>query len=277
MRYWPALFLLLGCFGSDAYIVEGTVVEVTGHRTLTVDHEEIDGFMAAMVMDFEVADPSLLDGIKAGDRIVARMQVAENGALLQKIRVTGHGPAPKVAQGGPLPLRSGQPIPETLLYLSNGDTLKLGANQGERLLLTFLYTTCPMPDYCPAVVSRLNSIESRIPEGARVVAVTLDPLNDTLKVLEAFAQQVGADPERWVFARVESQALEALAFQAALSVMRENGQILHSHRFLVLDEDGTLIERYDDNRWPVERVLQQLGSGLPLAPSGTSGTLTPAE
>jgi cytochrome oxidase Cu insertion factor (SCO1/SenC/PrrC family) len=59
--------------------------------------------------------------------------------------------------------------------------------------------------------------------------------------------------------------------------MREDGQILHSHRFLVLDKDGTLIERYDDNRWPVDRVLQQLASGQPLAPSGTSGTLTPAE
>ena len=277
MRFLPALLWLLGCFGSDAYIVEGTVVEVTGHRTLTVDHEEIDGFMAAMVMDFEVADPSLLEGVKAGDKIVARMQVAENGALLHKVRVTGHGPAPKVAQSGPLPLRSGQPMPETVLHLSNGDTLTLGANQGERLLVTFLYTTCPMPDYCPAVVSRLKNIESRIPEGAKVVAVTLDPVNDTLEVLETFAKQVGVDAERWVFARVESEVLEALAFRAALSVMRDNGQILHSHRFLVLDQDGTLIERYDDNRWPVDRVLQQLGSGQPLAPSGTSGTLTPAE
>ena len=68
-KLWPIL-ALLGCFGSDAYIVEGTVVEVTGHRTLTVDHQEIEGFMPAMVMDFEVADRALLKDVKAGDKIL---------------------------------------------------------------------------------------------------------------------------------------------------------------------------------------------------------------
>lgn len=273
-KLWPIL-ALLGCFGSDAYIVEGTVVQVTGHRTLTVDHQEIEGFMPAMVMDFEVADRALLKDVRAGDKIVARMHVAENGALLQKLRVTGHGPAPKVADHGPLPLRSGQPMPATPVQVSNGGTLNLGADQGGRVLLTFLYTTCPMPDYCPAMVGRLKQLQPDLPEGARVVAVTLDPDHDTLEVLDTFASQVGADPDRWVFARVEQAALETLAMRAALSVMREGGQILHGHRFLVLDTDGTLIERYDDNRWSADRVLQQLATGEPHAPPGTSGTLTP--
>ena len=275
IRIWPIL-ALLGCFGSDAYIVEGTVVQVTGHRTLTVDHKEIDGFMPAMVMDFEVADRALLSDVKAGDKIVARMHMAENGALLNKVRVTGRGPAPKVVERGPLPLRSGQPMPHTDVTLSNGDTLTLGASQGERVLLTFLYTTCPMPDYCPAMVGRLmGEVQSNMPSGARVVVVTHDPDHDTLEVLGAYAKQVGANPDRWVFGRVEQDVLETLAMRAGLSVMREGGQILHGHRFLVLDADGSLIERYDDNRWSEQRVLEQLRTGKPYAPPGTSGTLTP--
>ncbi|MCO4745093.1 MAG: SCO family protein [Proteobacteria bacterium] len=268
-RLLPALALLAACWGQSAYILEGTVVAVDG-STVTVDHDEIDGFMAPMTMPFEIRDDVQ---VSPGDRIVARLMVEEQGSYLAKVRITGHT-APPAQVEGVAPIKSGEPLPATTVELAQGGSLTLGEGQQGSVALTFAYTTCPMPEFCPAVVSRLQGLQPRLPEDARIVVVTLDPEGDTPAVLQAFATDVGATA-RWNWARMEPAALQDLAMRSGLSVREEDGQILHSLRMLVLDDQGTLVERYDDTHWPLDRVVEQLATGRPAAPEGTSGTLTP--
>ena len=150
---------------------------------------------------------------------------------------------------------------------------RLGAGQRRPTALAFLYTTCPLPAFCPATVRRLQALAPEISGRADVLVVTLDPAGDTLEVLTAFAAQVGADPEVWRFGRLEPDALEQLVARAALPVTRD-GQILHGVRLMVLDGSGALIERYDDNAWPLDRVVSQLLTGGPPGPVGSIGTLS---
>ncbi|MFT5453967.1 MAG: protein SCO1/2 [Myxococcota bacterium] len=267
---------LSACWGSNAYIVEGTVIEVTGPRDLVLDHEAIDGLgMSAMVMDFRVSDPGMLDGIKPGDRVYARMILEREGAVLEKLRVTGHR-AIEPAVAGPGPVRPGGRLPRTEITLPDGSSWVVGEGQAGPTALTFLYTTCPMPEFCPAIVMRLQALQAALPEGAYIVAVTIDPGSDTPQVLAAYARIVGAEGQ-WHFARAEGKVLTHLAMRAALSVQRGGAAIEHGVRLLVLDAEGDLVERYDDTRWPLDRVVEQLSTGGPPAPPGTSGTVTPAD
>lgn len=269
MHYLLALMLfLVGCWGDSAYILEGTVVAVDG-RQVTVDHDEIPGFMQAMTMPFEVRDDVPLE---PGDRIVARLMVEEGGSYLARVRVTGKGAVPK-QRLGPVPVRPTEVLPRIRVDTPQGP-VEVGLGHGAPTALTFAYTTCPMPEFCPAVVTRLQGLQPRLPEGARIVVVTLDPKGDTLPVLESFGAQVGSDPVTWRWGRVEADQLPTLAMHAGLSVRAEGDQILHSLRLLVLDREGRLIERYDDAHWPLERVVTQLATGGPPAPPNTSGTLS---
>ncbi len=111
---------------------------------------------------------------------------------------------------------------------------------------------------------------------ARLLAVTVDPAGDTPEVLRAYAATVGADPAVWRFGRVAPEVLTRLAGKAALGISPEGDEVIHNLRALVLDADGRLIERYDDARFPVERVASQLLTGGPTAPAGSDGTVTPA-
>ena len=52
--------------------------------SIEIDHEDIKGLMPAMTMEFYVKDKSLLDGLKAGDRIEFTL---ENGVGGIKITV----------------------------------------------------------------------------------------------------------------------------------------------------------------------------------------------
>lgn len=276
------LWTLVACWGAHAYIVEGTVVELHPPAEVVLDHEDVPGLMGPMIMPFAVADPAMLDGLKPGTRVVARYELGEEGGKLTRVRITGQLPAPEVA-AGPVPLRAGERMPATLLPTHDGGTLALGPDQADRVALTFVYTRCPQPEFCPAMVGRLQALQEALgdADGAHIVAVTLDPAYDDAAVLSAYAAQLGAGP-RWSFARVEPDALEDLAMRAGMLVMRdgkaaEGVEIAHSLRLLVLDRGGALIERYDDARFPLDRVVSQLTTGGPPMPPGNSGTVTPAE
>lgn len=272
---WPVLALLAACWGDNAYIVEGTVVEVDGDRQVVVAHEEIKGLMGPMTMPFEVRDPTLLDGVVPGDRIYARLMVEQDGSWLERIRVTGKGPIPETPDLGVAPLRPGEVLPRTELVAEDGSPIAVGEGQGKGTAVAFLYTRCPLPEFCPALVARFQALQEKIGTDARLVAVTLDPEHDTLEVLAGFGKTANAKPETWRFARAEGEALKDLAARAALSYVPENGEIVHGSRMLVLDADGRLVERYDDNRWPLDRVAEQLRTGGPPAPPGTDGTINP--
>ncbi len=269
------VLLLFACWGDNAYIVEGTVVQVNGVEEVVIDHEAIEGLgMDAMTMPFEVRDPALVEGLEPGHRLIARFEIDETGGYLTKIRVTGKGPAPEPLETGRMPLKVGQALPSTPVTLEDGSQTVVGEGQPRPTLLTFLYTRCPMPDFCPATVAKLQALQARLAsedaEAAppvRLLAITLDPVYDTPEVLTRFAGQSGADVEYWRFGRAEG--LEDLALSAALGVQRvddagqapEQVEITHGIRVLVLDADGKLVERYDDHAWPLERVVEQLRTG----------------
>lgn len=254
----PLLLALSGCWGANAYIVEGTVVEVNEPRTVVIDHKAIEGLgMGAMVMDFQVADPGMLADVRPGDKVTARMLLEDNGAVLEKLRVTGHGAPPPKPDAPPVPVKAGDLFPPFELALADGGTLRIGEGQDHPVALTFLYTTCPLPEYCPAIVMRLQALQPQLPPKARIVAVTIDPEHDTPEVLRAFAETSGAG-EHWKFATMARPELDQLALRAGLHVVRDGGGIQHSVRLLVLGRGGKLIARYDDNDWPMQQVKAQL-------------------
>jgi protein SCO1/2 len=277
--WWLAISLVVaGCWGERAYIVEGVVIDVRSPHEVVIDHERIEGLMGPMIMPFKVEDATLTASLKRGDQVVARLMMEESGPVLDKLRVTGHVPLPAPSPPpGPMPVRPGELMPRTEVPVTGGESWVVGEGQDKPTVLTFLYTTCPFPEYCPAVVMRLQSLQQAIGTDARLLAITIDPQGDSLETLATFAQSSGARSEVWRFGRLEGQALQNVLMLASVPIDRDGTEIVHSLRMFVLDAQGKLIERYDDNNWPEERVVQQLRTGGPPAPPNTSGTLTPVE
>ncbi len=276
MRAVLGLLLLASCWGENAHILEGTVVDVRGTNQVVVDHEEIKGLMEPMIMPFDVRDPDVLKGVVAGDRIVARVLIDDQGMYLDRVRVTGKGEISDEAKAQiPENLRPGQTMPAVQVTVSDGSTLTIGEGQQKPTAVSFLYTRCPMPEFCPALVARFQALQGSVGADAQLVAITIDPAHDTLEVLASFAETSGADSNVWRFGRVSAEDLKRLAGMASLSIAPSGETIEHGSRTLILDASGRLVERYDDNRWPLERVVTQLKTGKPEAPMGSDGTVTP--
>ncbi|MEN0067707.1 MAG: copper-binding protein [Myxococcota bacterium] len=256
------LLWLVACGGSgpDSYAVTGTVIEVRDD-SLIVAHDDIPGFMDAMTMPFPLANPQDRQRVSEGDTIRGTLLVGRRTVLTDLV-VTARSQAPKQATPRPnaaQAIKVGELFPATPIALADGSTLTLGPDQAGPVALTFLYTRCPLPEYCPLVTQRLLSLQGSLPTGARLVAVTLDPTYDSLAVLKAYGVERGAETGRLDFGRVPGEMLVSLAERAGLTTHGKGLAITHDLMLLIIDADGRVIARYGDMAWDRAEVLGHLG------------------
>lgn len=249
---------LLACGSAERrFEVKGTVVEVRSATELVVAHEAIDGFMDAMTMPFSVRGS--VEGVDVGDQIAGTFVVAEGASWLEGVAVTVEAPPPEpekpvdVPRGEPVP--EGTLFPETPVVLAVGSPITLGQGQTGRIALTFIYTRCPVPEYCPLVVSRFQALQEKLPPNARLLAITMDPEYDSRGVLREFGEAHDAIPGKWDFGRLPKEVLVGVAEKAGLEVTGRGLEITHDLVMVVLDEDGRVVKRYRDFAWDMDEVV----------------------
>lgn len=234
-----------------------------------VKHDEVKGFMDAMTMWFNIKDARLLDGIVPGDLISATLVLTAEDSYLTGVRKTGSRP-PGQSAAPPAPidlLQVGDAVPDITFTDEAGKPRTLSSYRGTWTLLTFIYTRCPLPDYCPrmnahfAAVQRGLKADARLSRNVRLLSVSFDPEFDTPAKLAAKAKEMQADPALWHFVTARRDLVDAFGGKLGLSVLREgaDGQnITHNLRTALLDRDGRLARTYNGNDWSPDEVLRDL-------------------
>jgi protein SCO1/2 len=267
------LLCLPGCSKTRSYELRGQVIAVdTARRQLTIKHEDIRGFMPGMTMPFGVRDASLLEGREPGEMIVATLVVVDNGGFLSAIRRTGMEPLAE----GPPPARldvltAGEQVPDAPFVDHRGRARRLADWRGQVVAVTFVYTRCPVPNFCPLMDRHFQDVQREIVRDAsmrgrvHLVSVSFDPAYDTPKVLAAHATRVSADPEHWSMLTVlgnQRDELDRFASKFGVSIIREpagaDGEIVHSLRTAVIDSQGRLVTILSGNDWTPADLLAHL-------------------
>ena len=251
------------------YELKGQILSLKPENLeLLVRHEDIKGFMPAMTMPYKVAEASLLAGKEPGDLITATLVVGETEAHLSAITKIGHEAiaeppaAPEVSAMEMV--KEGRKVPDAPLIDETGRPRPLGAYRGHRLALTFIYTRCPDPEFCPLMNQNFLAVQKLIestPElaDAQLLSISLDPEFDTPAVLKEQALKIGADPKRWHFA-VPEKAVSG-KFSALFGVTAtSNGTptLIHNLGTAVIDPDGQLVKLYSNNRWTPAELIADL-------------------
>ena len=239
-------------------------------REMLVKHDDIKGFMPAMTMPYKVKDPSLLEGKVAGDLITATLEVNDSSGVLTAITKTGHAdiePTPATQTLSPIKvLTEGDTIPEEILFDQDGKARPFSAFRGHTVALTFIYTTCPMPDFCPLMDRNFATVQvalKRSPElsHVRLASVTIDPVRDTPAILKDHAAKLKADPALWSFLTGDEANLSHFAAQFGLAVVRNEkdaNDISHTLRTVVIDADGKIVKTFSGNSWTPAELLASI-------------------
>jgi protein SCO1/2 len=255
------LLSVAGCSRSRQYELRGQVLAVdTARQEITVKHEDIRGFMPGMTMPFKVRDSTLLAGRRPGDFITATLIVEDADGYLSAIASTGHAPLtePPPARLVRDVLNPGDQVPDVLLVDESGKSRKLSEWRGRTLAVTFIYTRCPLPNFCPrmdrnfAAVERVVRDDPRLRERVRLLSISFDPDFDTPAILAEHARRVGADPGTWDFVTGSRDDIDTFAGRFGVAVLRqdpEQQEIVHNLRTAVVDGDGRLRTIFNGNDW----------------------------
>jgi len=263
--------------GERTYALSGQVQSITPDRNeAMVKHGEIKGLMPAMTMPYRFKAKSDLDGLKPGDLIDGTLVIVSNDAYLTGVKKTGEAPIEKPP---PESLVTGQNLDRAKQLLQPGDTIpdgdfvdqggrkvKLSAFRGSTVVLTFIYTRCPLPTFCPMMDRHFVSIQEhmkadRALKGVHLVTVSFDPTRDTPAVLRAHAKELDADLSVWTFLTGKEQAVDDFAGKFGVFVVRnpnDQRDITHNLRTAVIGPDGVVKKIYTGNEWTPEDILMDL-------------------
>ncbi len=227
--------------------------------------------MPAMTMPFRLKDPALARDRRPGDLIRARLMVTDEASWLTGIEKTGWAPLPEDNGSNRVAIELATPgdlVPDETLVDQDGRPFRVSSLRGSAVLVTFIYTRCPLPDFCPRMDAYFAAVQKALADGrlggpVRLLSVSFDPDFDTPAVLKAHATNVGADPRIWTFATAPRDQVEAWGVQLGLSVIRDAkdpSNLTHNLRTAVIDPQGRLVTILDGNRWTVDEAITALGS-----------------
>lgn len=254
--------------GAQVYTVAGIVTGPPSGGQVTVAHDEIAGYMAAMTMPFTLAPDQALPRLAPGDAVRFRLRIDASGSRADDFVVTGHDAAVAAAVAAPPAaparrLRPGDRLPDFALIDQSGAAFTAERLLGRRTAVTFIFTRCPVPEFCPLMVQRLLEVEAASRRDPRLsdvqlVAITLDPANDTPAVLDAYARAKRLDPARWRLLTGQADAVASLTRAFAVHVERNGVLLDHTLATAVVDGKGRVVEIWRGNGWPAREVVDAL-------------------
>lgn len=240
-------WIVLACSCGDAertYDVRGVVESVRAEdRQLIISHEDVPGLMPAMTMNFDVADPSLLEGVSAGDAIRFELLFTGRAYVVRALERVGDG---RVSGAWPDLARAEDPVPNFSLANQRGEQIETAALRGKVVLIDFVYTHCPGP--CPILTGVDVAARRQLEDiGDRIVfcSITLDPERDDSDALAGYAKARGAEFDNWHFLTGEADVVHALIrdFGVASSAA-DDGEIDHMVARFLVDSEGRIVKRY---------------------------------
>ena len=275
MRRAAAILLVSSAIGAcrqappaREFTLVGQVLAVAPERNeITIKHEDVKNFMPGMTMPFKVQDPALLRDRTPGDLVTATLVVEEVGAYLSTLSKTGSAP---VTDAPPAPvaegMKPGDTVADAAFLDQDATTRRLADWRGHRVALTFIYTRCPLPDFCPMMDRHFVAVQqamAKAPEfaDARLLTVTMDPAFDKPAVLKNHARGLEADLATWSFLSPREAGAAAFFEQFGLIVERDGSggaDITHNLRTVVLDAEGRVSAIRTGNDWTPAQLIADL-------------------
>ena len=275
-RYFYCLFsavlltLLIACSrppSAKRYELEGRVVAVDpAAHTLTVAHQDVAGLMRGMTMPFLVGNDSswVFQAIAPGDQIHATLVLSDH-AELQNVSFTKQsGHAGNTSLNPSHIPEPGEEVPDVALVNQNGKRITLRQFRGRPVLLTFIYTRCPFPDYCLRMSGNFQQVLEQLHKNpaafaqAQLLSISIDPEHDNPPVLRRYGESyvAGIDSafQHWQFASGSPEQVRKAANFFGLAYNQKDGQIVHSLSTVLIGKDGKVLKVYSGNSWKPEEV-----------------------
>jgi protein SCO1/2 len=251
------------------YTTTGLVISATQPGRVTISHEAFPGFMDAMVMPFDLKGSARSVRLGSGDRVRFRLAVRNGRSWVDRVEITSAAPVDAGLQqtpAVPVLVPVGSSIPDFELVDQSAEPLTLGSLRGKVVAVNFIYSRCPLPDYCPRMVEYFRTVRSRFQDRMNsdlvLLTVTFDPQYDTPKILMEYAMSQHAGGPGWHFLTGDAAKIERVCNAFGIQYFPDEGLITHSLQTAVIDRDGRLAATVEGKDFTPRQLGDLIGSVL---------------
>jgi len=262
----------------QVFQVKGVVKSVSPQtKSVEIRHEEITNFMPAMTMPFDVRNTNELAGLKPGRAVSFRLTVTDRDSWIDQIQALPDKAAeafkpavtPTNSPGitltrAPEPLSEGDLLPDYHFTNELGQAMSLAQFRGQPFAFTFIFTRCPLPNFCPRMSSNFEEVQKKLetatnaPAKWHLFTISFDPEFDTPTILKAYSERFGADPKHWSFLTGSLAEITTISEQVGQTFWREQGAINHNLRTVVVNSQGKIRRIITGNNWTPDEVVDEI-------------------
>jgi protein SCO1/2 len=260
------------------YPVTGVVLKVDpANRSFDASCAAIPGYMEAMAMPYSVLDSRELADLKPGAYVDFTLVVEKKRSYAEGIRIRRYVPSERepllarrlqLLEAPHAVVQPGDVVPDFTLTDQTGRRVSLSQWAGKVVAVTFIYTSCPLPDYCFRLSNNFGQLNQRFAgrmgRDLVLVSISFDPVHDLPGVLAKYASTWKADPESWPFLTGTLDEVKAVTRRFGLNFWPDEVYVTHSLHTLVIDRRGRLAADFEGNQF----TARQLGDYVEVLMSG---------
>ena len=210
----------------QAFEVKGIVRKISeNENTIHIEHEEIPNYMGAMTMPFLVRDKNVFEIIRRGDEIKFELNVTDKESWIEQIDVVlrpkreqlsiKNEPTNSLTLEEIEPLRVGDELPNYSLINQENKKIQLTSFRGRILVFTFMYTRCPIPDFCPRMSQHFREVydalkDININKDWHLLSISFDPDFDTPEILKNYSKAFSSDLKKWSFVTGNTSVIDEM-------------------------------------------------------------------
>ena len=265
------LIMAMGAAGcARHYTTQGLVLRIDQPGVIvTVSHDALPGFMDAMAMPFDLRGAARSTPLAPGDRVRLRLAVKGGRSWVDRLEVISAEPVDAgllTTPATPVLVPVGAPVPDFELIDQAGARVTLSAFKGKVVAVTFVYTRCPLPDYCPRMVANFRVVRDRFADRMDrdlvLLTISFDPKYDTPDMLRKYAQGQRAGGPGWHFLTGDGARIERVSAAFGIQYWAEEGLITHSLQTAVIDRNGRLAATVEGKEFNGRQLGDLVGSVL---------------
>lgn len=247
----------------QTFLVRGKIITLNPDSGIVkIAHEEIPNYMPAMTMPFLVRDSKELQNLKVGDTVRFQLAVTDDDSWISRITKEENSfneAIETVQTETDSALKSGETVPNFTFVDENGKRRSLEDYNGKFVILTFIYTRCPLPNFCPLLGKKFAELQDRLskefPGKFHLLSITIDPAHDTPQVLKGYSNLYSADPDIWTFATGSAEEISTIAQLFGLVYSEKSpGLIDHDMRTALISPKGRVVHVWKSNFWTAYEV-----------------------
>jgi len=237
--------------------------------TVTISHDAFPGFMDAMAMPFDLKGAARSAKLTSGDRVRFRLSVKGGRSWVDRVEVVSGAAVDAGLQqtpATPVLVPVGAAIPDFELVDQSAQRVALSSLRGKVVAVTFIYSRCPLPDYCPRMVDNFRVVRdrfaARMNKDLVLLTISFDPQFDTPQILARYAASHRANTPGWHFLTGEPANIERVCNAFGIQYWAEEGLITHSLQTAIVGRDGSLAATVEGKDFTPQQLGDLVGAVL---------------